>query len=281
MDEEEKERKRRAQLRLIVEKVSNLPTLPEIVVRIAEMVDSPQTTGKRLGAEIASDQVISAKVLKLVNSGFYGFSQPIATIPHAVSMLGFNAVKSLVLSCSVLDSMNEAFPGLWEHSLACARTCALIADQLGMSDPEELSTIGLLHDLGKVVIYQTLEEEFIQIRLRVEENAILVYKAEEQVLGVDHGQVGGWLLERWALPAKLTAPIAEHHDFQPRRPHAERAALVHLADILCRAEAFGNGGDRRIPRLHPTALTLLEMTIDEVGEVMARMEEGLTDIQRM
>ena len=281
MAEKENVDERKARLRQIVEKVGNLPTLPEIVVRIAGMVDSPQTTGRQLGVEIAKDQVISAKVLKLVNSGFYGFSQSISTISHAVTMLGFNAVKSLVLSCSVLDSMNEAFPGLWEHSLACARTCALIADQLGMSDAEELSTIGLLHDLGKVVIYQTMEEEFVRIRLRVEEQELLVYQAEEEVLQINHAQIGGWLLEKWALPAKLTVPIAEHHDFQPRRSHAERTALVHLADILCRAEAFGHGGDRKIPRLHPAALSLLEISIDEVREVMARMDESLTDIPRM
>ena len=163
MTEENKKEK----LRRVVEKASNLPTLPDIVLRIAEMVDSPETTGRQLGAEIARDQVISAKVLKLVNSGFYGFSQLISTIPHAVTMLGFNAVKSLVLSCSVLDSMNEAYPGLWEHSLACARTCTIVAEHLEMTDPEELSTIGLLHDLGKVVIYQNIEAGYKRIRLRV------------------------------------------------------------------------------------------------------------------
>lgn len=281
MSGENSEDTRKEKVRLIVEKASNLPTLPDVVMRIAEMVDSPQTTGRQLGAEIAKDQVISAKVLKLVNSGFYGFSQTISTIPHAVTMLGFNAVKSLVLSCSVLDSMNEAFPGLWEHSMACARTCTLIADHLGMSDAEELSTIGLLHDLGKVVVYQILEGAFTRVRLRVEKKHMLVYQAEEEVLGVNHGEVGGWLLEKWALPAKLTAPIVDHHDFRPRRDHAERTALVHLADILCRAEAFGNGGDRKIPRLDPSALVLLDMTIDDVREVMGRMNEELSDIPRM
>ena len=277
MTEENKKEK----LRRIVEKASNLPTLPDIVLRIAEMVDSPETTGRQLGAEIARDQVISAKVLKLVNSGFYGFSQPISTIPHAVTMLGFNAVKSLVLSCSVLDSMNEAYPGLWEHSLACARTCTIIAEHLEMADPEELSTIGLLHDLGKVVIYQNIEAGYKRIRLRVEKKEMLIYQAEEEVLGSNHGEVGGWLLEKWALPASLTEPITDHHDFRPRRDHAERTALLHLADILCRAESFGNGGDRKIPRLDPEALQVMDMTIDDVREIMNRMNEELLDIPRL
>ncbi len=206
---------KKEKIRKIVERAGNLPTLPNTVKRIAQMVDSPETTGRQLGAEISRDQVISAKVLKLVNSGFYGFTQSISSIPHAVTMLGFNAVKSLVLSSSVIDSMDDAFPGLWDHSLACARTCMFIAEQLGMPDTEELSTIGLLHDLGKVVIYQTMEGQFRRVRLRVEKKGMLVYQAEEEVLGVNHAELGGWLLEKWALPTSLTAPIADHHDFRP------------------------------------------------------------------
>lgn len=277
MTEDQKKEK----VRQIVERASNLPTLPNIVKQIAKMVDSPETTGRQLGAEIARDQVISAKVLKLVNSGFYGFTQSISSIPHAVTMLGFNAVKSLVLSSSVIDSMDKAFPGLWDHSLACARTCTLIAKQLGMPDPEELSTIGLLHDLGKVVIYQTMRGQFQRVQLRVEKKEMLVYQAEEEVLGVNHGELGSWLLDKWALPTSLTAPIADHHDFRPSRSHAERTGLLHLADVLCRAEGFGNGGDRKIPRLDPEALELLDMSIDDVREIMDLMDEGMRDIPRM
>lgn len=272
---------RRVKLRARVEQASNLPTLPDIVLRIAEMVDSPTVSGRQLGAEIARDQVISAKVLKLVNSGFYGFTDPIATVPHAVALLGFNAMKSLVLSCSVLDTMNEVFPGLWEHSLACARTSVLLSEHLGISGTEELATCGLLHDLGKVVIHQTLASQFTRIRLRVEKAGALLYEAEREVLGVDHGEVAGWLLAKWALPATIIAPIAEHHDFKPRRDHAERTAIVHIADILVRAEGLGNGGDRKIPRLNQAALATLDLRVDDLRAVMDRMNEEMSDIERM
>ena len=112
----------RSDMRRLVEKITSLPTLPGIVTRITSMLDNPQTTAAEVGKEIAKDQVLSAKVLKLVNSGFYGFSQPIATIPHAMVLLGFNVVKTLVLSTSVLDMMAQSMAGLWQHSLACART---------------------------------------------------------------------------------------------------------------------------------------------------------------
>jgi putative nucleotidyltransferase with HDIG domain len=264
-----------------LERANNLPTLPVVIARVVGMVDSPETSSRQLGDEIAKDQVLSARVLRLVNSGFYGFSRPISTISHAVTMLGFDAVKGLVLSCSALEEMGQALPGLWEHSLACARTCGFIAEQLGMGEVEELSVSGLLHDLGKVALFQGFEEEFFQVRALVEARDLLFCEAEVEVLGAHHGVVGGWLLEQWALPGKLVAPVSDHHDFGPHRAHAERTAVVHLADVLCRAEALGSGGDRKIPRLRPAAVKLLDLGMEDIRRVMERMDAELDDIPRM
>ena len=273
---------RKGEIRARIEQSGNLPTLPTVIVRVMEIVDDPRATGRQLGEEIAKDQVLSAKVLKLVNSGFYGFSQPISTVSHAVTMLGFDAVKSLVVSASVLEVMDQALPGLWPHSLACARTCAFIAERTeGEAAPEEMSVIGLLHDLGKVVLCQALEAEFGMVRRRVDKLDCLFCEAEQQVMGCHHGDIAGWLLEKWALPPALVAPIVDHHDFRPRRDHAERTAILHLADVLCRAEAFGSGGDRKIPRLMPGTLATLEMDIADVRAVMERMNAELGDLVRM
>ena len=276
----EAEAKRKAAARRRIEESGDLPTLPGVVARIMEMVDSPETTGRQLGQEIAKDQVLSAKVLKLVNSGFYGFSQPISTIPHAVTMLGFDAVRSLVLSSSVLEMMNEALPGLWEHSLACARSATMVAEHVQMPHPEEMSVIGLLHDLGKVILCQSFEDDFKKVQRRIERRDCLFHVAEEGVMGINHGELGGWLLEKWTLPAKLVNPIVDHHDFRPQRDHAERTAALHLADILCRAEGFGNGGDAKIPRLEARALDLLDMDMGDVRHIMDRMHAELGDIPR-
>jgi len=272
---------RKGAIRARIEQSGNLPTLPTVIVRVMEIVDNPQTTGRQLGDEIAKDQVLSAKVLKLVNSGFYGFSQPISTVSHAVTMLGFDAVKCLVVSASVLEIMDQALPGLWQHSLACARTCVFIAELVDETSPEEISVIGLLHDLGKVVLCQTLDTEFSMVKRRVDKLDMLFCDAEQQVMGCHHGDIAGWLLEKWPLPAKLVAPIVDHHDFRPQRDHAQRTATLHLADVLCRAEAFGNGGDSKIPRLMPSALETLGMEVADVRSVMERMHTELKDLTRM
>jgi putative nucleotidyltransferase with HDIG domain len=213
------------EIRRRLEGARNLPTLPGVVARLLEMVDSPETTGRQLGLELAKDQVLSAKILKLVNSGFYGFSQPISTIPHAVTMLGFETVKSLVVGSSVLEMMEEALPGLWEHSLACARTGTLIAQHIELAQPEEVSVIGLLHDLGKVLLFQCFADEFQRVRTLVDDKGMLFSDAEQAVMGVNHGEMAGWLLEKWTLPPKLVDPITNHHDFRPAAIGGDGVAL--------------------------------------------------------
>jgi len=115
----------------------------------------------------------------------------------------------------------------------------------------------------------------------IEQERMLFYQAEEQVLeGVTHATIGGWLLEKWSIPSKLVDPIAHHHDFHPVREHADRTAVIHLADILCRAEGFGSGGDYKIPMLNPEALNILDLTMDDVQGMMDQMNEALSDVRR-
>ena len=270
----------RSEMRQMVQKVTSLPTLPGAVLNITRLLDDPETTAAEVGREIEKDQVLSAKVLKLVNSGFYGFSQPISTIQHAMVLLGFSVVKTLVLSTSVLDMMSNSMAGLWQHSLACARTCAIIARYLEEDDPEEISVTGLLHDLGKVVLEANVKEVFEPVIELVEKEDMLFYKAEEQVMEITHATVGGWLLEQWQLPGQLVEPIMYHHDFHPSRTHAVRTGIVHLADILVRAEAIGSGGDRRIPVLSEEAMKTMGLGVDDLQDIMDEMVSEMRDLIR-
>ncbi len=270
----------RSDMRRLVEKVTSLPTLPGAVARITRMLDDPDTTAAEVGREIEKDQVLSAKVLKLVNSGFYGFSQPISTIQHAMVLLGFNVVKTLVLSTSVLDMMSNSMAGLWQHSLACARTCGIIGRFLDLDDPEEISVTGLLHDLGKVVLEAHVKEVFGPVIHLVETRNMLFYEAEQEVMEITHATLGGWLLEKWQLPGQLVEPIMYHHDFHPRRTHAMRTGIVHLADILVRAEGFGSGGDRRIPILSEEAMKVMGLDVNDLGDIMDEMIDEMRDFIR-
>jgi len=270
----------RAALRARVEAMSNIQTVPQVVARITALIDGGMASANEIAAEVAKDQVLAAKVLKLVNSGFYGFRQPITTVSQAMVLLGQDVIKTVVLTASVLeimDSMNRVFSGLWAHSLATARAAAGLCDRLGIEKPEEVALAALLHDLGKVIIAQRFPAEHEAIRKMVRERNCLQVEAEQAVLGVGHPEVGQWLLKKWALPDALVHPIAYHGAFQPQRDFADRTAVVHVADVIARALGVGNPGDNRVPAIDRQAWQLLRIDLRDVEDVCLRLQADVDD----
>ncbi|MFP4397406.1 MAG: HDOD domain-containing protein, partial [Desulfonatronovibrio sp.] len=163
--------------------VKDLPTLPAVLEEVSVLVEDPDSSTEQIAKAISQDQVLSAKVLKMVNSPIYGFPRRISTIQHALVLLGFNVIRGLIISTSVFDIMADSMRGLWEHSLGCAMACASIAKQAGFKDPEEYSVAGLLHDLGKVVSIVQLPEVKKEVDSLVEVRDITYYEAEKEVMG--------------------------------------------------------------------------------------------------
>jgi len=270
----------RSVIRERVEQTGNVSTMPNIVAKLRAMIDNPSASAQSIGDEIGRDQVLTAKVLRLVNSGFYGFRTPITTITQAMVLLGFDVIRTLVMSAAVLDIlelMNKSLAGLWEHSVGTAAASNLLAQRLGLANPEEIAVSGLLHDLGKVIIAQRFPAEHTLIRTQVDERNCLQIQAEREVLGVTHAEVGLWLLRRWGLPSKLTAPIAFHNNFHPTREHADRTAVVHIANIISRARGLGFPGDRRIPAIDRRAWHLLDLEMSLIREVTVQLDAELAD----
>jgi putative nucleotidyltransferase with HDIG domain len=266
-------------LKAKIERITTLPTLPQIVTKIATMVDSPQTSVADVGRVIAKDQVLSARVLKLVNSAFYGFSGRVSSVTHAMVLLGFNVVKGLVLSASVFDLFQqEGADGLdrrrlWDHSIGTARIAGVLAQKVKLQEPEEAVVAGLLHDLGKIVLCAHLPEQFASIVELARRKNLLMWEAELEVLGVTHADVGRWLLERWKLPGKLVEPVALHHAPHLAREAPLTTAIVHLANILCAAVGIGDSGDQRMAPLSATAWNLLGITMEQVEETVGELDE--------
>lgn len=262
-----------AALRRKVEGLSSLATLPESVRTVGSMIERGTASASDFAAEIGKDQVLSAKLLRLVNSGFCGFRSPVNTISHATVLLGIDSLRMLLYGTTVLDLAESArMYGLWRHSLGTARAAGVLAERLELPKHEELAVAGLLHDIGKIVIPQIEPEKATLIRQRVEQGGGLQIDAERGILGVTHLEVGGWLAERWSLPPRLTAPVAYHNDFDPEREFADRIAVVHVADIVCRARGFGSPGDERIPTLDRRAWTLLGASMTDVSAMLVAID---------
>jgi putative nucleotidyltransferase with HDIG domain len=258
-----------------MERLKELPTLPNVVQKISQMVESKKTSAEDVGKIISTDQVLTAKVLKLINSAFYGFPGRISSVKHGLVLLGFNVVKGLVLSASVFDMMEGEMVDLWEHSLGTAITSGIIARKLKIKDPEEVSVAGLLHDIGKVVIKVSFPEEYKRIRELVDEQEMSMIEAEKSLLETNHPRLASWLCEKWNLPPNLKDPITYHHSPSLAKAAPKQTAIIHFADILVKGKGFGYSGDKWVPPLDKNAWKLLELSKDDIEEIIASMDTDL------
>ncbi len=258
--------------------VKDLPTLPGVLEEVAVLVQDPNTSTDQISKAISKDQVLSAKVLKMVNSPIYGFPGRIGSIQHALVLLGFNVIKGIIISTSVFDVMNENMKGLWEHSLGCALASSAIARAIGCKDPEEYAVAGLLHDIGKVVAAVQLPDSRAAIDALVREKDLSYRKAEAEVLGFAHDRINLWLCTYWNLPPNLKEGLSYHHRPMSASLYPKVAQVVHVADFLARLYGVGSGGDDQVSVLDEGVLEALEITPEVLYRIMDDLERDFMDL---
>jgi putative nucleotidyltransferase with HDIG domain len=268
---EEAAAKKRIQL------LKNLPTLPGMIEQISRAVESKRFSAADIGKLISRDQVLTAKVLKLANSAFYGYSRKVGSLTQALVLLGFDVVKGLILTSSVFDLMKTRSLDLWKHSMGVATAAGILADQIEMKGMEEVSLAGLLHDLGKVVLRVHMPDDMDSVNELVEVEGLSVRDAEVEVLGFNHTHVGLWLAESWKLPQNMTDAIRWHHQPENSRQEPLITAVVHFADILARGYGYGDGGDPWVPPLERTALKQLNLSAQSLEKAVDQLCEHLVD----
>ncbi len=260
--------------------------LPAVAVKLLEITEDEFSSVKDVARLIESDPSLTAKTLKMANSGVYSRSGNIGTIPDAVRFIGFNAVKSTVLTLSIMGLFDrkKASGGFdpnafWLHSLACGVCCRDVSGQIGsaVSLVEESFVCGMLHDMGKILLSQYLPEEWERVIRLADGRKVTVAEAERAVLGVDHAAVGGELLRKWKIPEHICTAVSLHHrdpaEIRGGDPAARLTAIVGLSNAVAHVQKVGGSGDD-VPRLVPeevrAALSLSE-------EALGRIAEALTD----
>jgi len=265
---------------IIIDKVKGLPTLPNMIHKVLALAGDEATSAKKLGNLISYDQAISSRLLKVANSAYYGFMSQIATVQHAIVILGFKEVKSLVLGIAVFDTMKEANSEttlmkeeFWMHSIGCALAGQIICKKVGRVDPETTFTASLLHDIGKLVLDGFFTRDYSRVLEKVRVNGVSMVEAEEEVMGFSHADVGGWLCERWKFPPVLTFPISFHHQVRKLdEPYIRVTSIVHLADILCKEAHIGSSRDNRLTPIDTFAMKYLKLKDDDLDKIVEELK---------
>ncbi len=216
----------------VINQIEHLPTLPQVVTNLLAMTESPNVDAVKLSK--AMDQSLAAKVLKMANSAFYG-KRKVNSIPQGIVIIGFDAVKEIILTTSLFHTFHEAqdvqaLQPLWQHSLECAVIAKRLAWIYRYETLDEAYFAGLIHDIGKVIIQQYFPDPHQQIE-RIMEAGVENLEAEKKVLGITHAEIGGKMAHRWDFPPPLVDAITHHHD-QNWQINPKLGKILHYADLF-------------------------------------------------
>ena len=264
----------------IYARVDELPTIPAVVPRLTRILKDEEHDIREVIELISQDPALTAKILKVANSAYYGFPQQITTLERAVALLGSNMVKSLAISVGVINSlpkgkglMGFSVQALWIHSLSVANVASQLSSLTEPKGSDEVYfVIGLLHDIGKLVLVEFFQDGFQQSLNYTLEHKLSLAQAEKEIIGLDHGEVGGILLERWRFPPEIRLPIQFHHADEQLSSNSDRAiAVLHIADEIAREVCVGESGNKAPPLVVESHLNRLGLGWHD----LERVKQGL------
>jgi len=269
-----------------VQNIIQLPALPTIAVEVASLIDNPNTSVSKLTQVISADQVLTAKVLKIANSPFYGFQRRISTLDFAIMVLGFDSLKEILISISLISSFKKKqdkyfdSKEFWQHSLASGIAARTLARQLGYRISGESFVAGLLHDIGILVTHQYFHDDYKRIVGSATEGKSTFEDMEQAVLLATHGEIGAWLAERWNLPEQLIEAIKYHHKPEMAERNPQLTALIHFVDYLCHKLDIGALSYENIKSFNPDVLKTLNISEAEMTQAFydsfgSRLREDL------
>lgn len=268
----------------IIESDPKLTSLPDVFVRINEVLNDAHSTAKEAAEAIGKDAGLSVKLLKVVNSAFYGFPVKVDTLSRAVTIVGSRQLTTLALGISVIAIFKDLPSGLvdmrsfWKHSIGCGVIASALAGPETEEDVERLFVAGLLHDVGRLVLYRSLPRHAAHTLALARSEGILLREAERRTLGFDHATLAGMLLRKWRFPESLEKAVRHHHG----ATHMGMAmpAIVHAADAVTGALGLGSSGEVYVPPLSPTAWMTLGFAPERITDVVAAAEAQIEDIIR-
>jgi putative nucleotidyltransferase with HDIG domain len=240
--------------RKIEEYIGNMPSLPTTVAKVLEVCNNPQTSPADLNHVISLDPVLVGRVLKLINSAYYGLGQQVTNLVRAIIMLGINTVKNLALSSAVMGNLSSKkdaeglnMEGFWRHSLCVGVAAKLLAKKRGIDSKqtEEYFTAGLLHDIGKIPLNAVLAKEYVLTVGIADRERISLFRAEDKTLGLNHCGTGAMIVNAWKLAGPVGDTIMHHHAWtEYSGAHKDMLYTIVAANRFASMAEIGFSGDR-------------------------------------
>ena len=275
--------------RRFIEDLAQLPSLPAVVAHLIKVVNSPETSAEDAAEIIEKDPALTTRVLRLANSAFYGIPRSVSSVQSAVVILGFNTIKSLVLSASVMKMFPQNGPlnvldrvRFWKHSIICALVAKTIAQSIlnvAFIDPQSAFCAGIMHDIGKLIFELFAPKEYaIMCRVSREKNAPL-FRVESAAMGINHADVGRILSDKWGLPLDLEQTMVYHHDPKAAQKITELVAVVHLADIITHRFDCGLWDNETTPQEWEQAREVLSIDDSRYERIVSSLKDEIDKSQ--
>lgn len=256
---------------------------PAIFLLINETMNNPRSSILDIAKIISNDQGLTARLLKMANSPLYGFPSKIETITQAISILGTQQINDLVLATTVVNLFKKIpeklveIDSFWNHSIACGISARVLATYRREPNVERFFVAGILHDIGRLILYTKMPEVSIEILEKCRREEELLYRAEQEIIGYDHADVGGRLAEKWRLPLSIIEMVQFHHRPILSNYFPIETAVIHLADILAHAMELGSSGEKLVPPLDKKAWESIGLTHGLLSSVMSRVDEQFNE----
>lgn len=278
----------------ILNKAEHLPYNFHIAVKVARMLEDVNVNINELSATIGADQALTVKLLKQCNSAEYGFSKKITTVKDAIARIGFKPLKTIIFAIVSKSPFNQEIHGyglekgeLWRNSVSCAVFSRYLAELIAYHDPDQAFTAGLLRDIGKLVLHEYVRKEYDEITNLVESQNIPFSIAEEQIIGMNHNQIGVVVAEKWNFPQLLLDVIKYHHD--PEKANQDGCEdlslvkIVHFADYLSVMLGYGIGSDGMMQEINLQSLESLglKLTPESMELLMADLVNLNSEIENL
>lgn len=265
----------------------DLPTLPEVAIRLQQVIDDPKSSAKDVARLIEEDPSISTKVLRMVNSVFYApvHGEEITHLGPAIARLGFVTVANIALSTSVFQAFSKSQNSMfdrrefWKHSISVGVVAGVLHD-FAVNEIDQRITrdmvhlAGIVHDMGKILFERYANEEFHQAIKSSRKENLPVIKEEARFIGMGHDEAGAWLGRKWKLSEEIIAVVRWHHDplSCPDEDLQGLVKLIHMADYIAHNQKMGDSGNPS-PGYDPRIREELKMTPDKIGEIMDQAQE--------